>query len=447
MTDTVISVEQLSKAYHLGVIGGPSAYRTAAARLRGRSSAPTPAIELTGEEKPRSRNGLFWALDAIDFDVAHGDAIAIIGANGAGKSTLLKILSRVTAPTNGYVKLKGKVASLLEVGTGFHPDLTGRENVFLNGAILGMSRRELDHKFEEILDFSGVEEFIDTPVKRYSSGMYVRLAFAVAAHLQPDILILDEVLAVGDAAFQRKCLGKMDEAAKQGRTVLFVSHNMVAVQSLCSRAVLLEDGRITANGAVSDVVRLYLSKGVASGTAERVWNDASVAPGNDTVRLTRLTIAPGESDSSNADADDNVIAMSTPIRVDLEYQRMIADKKFHIEIHLLTDQDFVLLYTSPGFTPGAVGGYHSFCTIPGNLLNSGGYRIKVMVVEDEARATWLEDATLAFSVEDLRQRRMGWMSKRPGILYIPIQWRTSSTTATSRESISDAHLVSNYEPL
>jgi lipopolysaccharide transport system ATP-binding protein len=443
MSNAVVSVEHLSKAYRLGVIGGTSAYREAVGRLRRRVPEPstTPAV---GDKTARSREGLFWALDGIDFDVQHGEALAIIGANGAGKSTLLKILSRVTAPTTGFVKLRGKVASLLEVGTGFHPDLTGRENVFLNGAILGMSRHDLERKFDEIVEFSGVEEFIDTPVKRYSSGMYVRLAFAVAAHLQPDILILDEVLAVGDAAFQRKCLGKMDEAARQGRTVLFVSHNMVAVQSLCSRAILLEDGRVTANGPVSDVVRLYLSKGLAGGSTQRLWDEIETAPGNDVVRLTGLGITPGDVDV-NADGNDNVISMSTPVRIDIEYRRLISDRKFHIEIHLLTDQDFVLLYTSPGLAPADVGTYHSSCTIPADLLNSGGYRIKVMLVEDEAHASWLEDATLAFTVEDLRERRIGWMSKRPGILYIPIKWRTSSATAADQENASDAYLVSNYE--
>jgi lipopolysaccharide transport system ATP-binding protein len=444
MSNAVVSVEQLSKAYRLGVIGGSSAYREAVGRLRRRGPEPS-SISAVADKMMRSREGLFWALDEINFDVQQGEALAIIGANGAGKSTLLKILSRVTAPTTGFVKLRGKVASLLEVGTGFHPDLTGRENVFLNGAILGMSRHDLERKFDEIVEFSGVEEFIDTPVKRYSSGMYVRLAFAVAAHLQPDILILDEVLAVGDAAFQRKCLGKMDEAARQGRTVLFVSHNMVAVQSLCSRAILLEDGRVTANGPVSEVVRLYLSKGLAGGSTQRVWDETETAPGNDVVRLTGLGITPEGSDL-NAYGDDNVISMSTPVRVDIEYRRLISDRKFHIEIHLLTDQDFVLLYTSPGLAPAAVGTYHSSCTIPADLLNSGGYRIKVMLVEDEAHASWLEDATLAFTVEDLRERRIGWMSKRPGILYIPIKWRTSSKTAPDRENASDAYLVSNYEP-
>jgi len=204
----------------------------------------------------------FWALNDISFSVKRGEAVGIVGANGAGKSTLLKILSRITPPTNGEIKLRGRVASLLEVGTGFHQELTGRENIFLNGAILGMTKKEITEKFEDIVEFSGVEKFIDTPVKRYSSGMHVRLAFAVAAHLEPEILLVDEVLAVGDAQFQKKCLGKMDQVTKQeGRTILFVSHNMTAIQNICDRVVLLEKGKIKMVGKPDEVIREYLNTG------------------------------------------------------------------------------------------------------------------------------------------------------------------------------------------
>jgi lipopolysaccharide transport system ATP-binding protein len=311
--------------------------------------------------------------------------------------------------------------------------LTGRENVFLNGAILGMTRRELADKFDEIVDFSVVEEFIDTPVKRYSSGMYVRLAFAVAAHLQPDILILDEVLAVGDATFQRKCLGKMNEAAKQGRTVLFVSHNMVAVQSLCTRGILLEGGRVSADGSASEVVQLYLSKGLSDGRSKLRW-DNGAGPGNEVVRLVSFSVGP-------ADANTDIVSMTEPIRVSLEYERTVPGKSFHLEIHVLTDQDITLLYSSPGLAPSEIGRYNSVCMIPGNLLNSGGYRIKVMIVEDESRASWLDDATLIFTVEDLKERRAGWMTRRPGLLYIPLEWRTAYESGDRPRRI----LVSNYE--
>lgn len=262
MSSPVISVENLSKSYRLGQIGTGTLtndLRVWAAKLRGR---PNPLLKI-GQEDHGNRDGEeLWALKDVSFTVEQGEVLGIIGKNGAGKSTLLKILSRVTAPTGGRVKVKGRIASLLEVGTGFHPDLTGRENIFLNGAILGMSRDEVRRKFDEIVDFAEVEKFIDTPVKRYSSGMYVRLAFAVAAHLEPEILLVDEVLAVGDAEFQKKCLGKMGDVAKQGRTVLFVSHNMAAVQTLCPKSLLLDKGKISFSGPSTEVVSKYLTNGL-----------------------------------------------------------------------------------------------------------------------------------------------------------------------------------------
>jgi lipopolysaccharide transport system ATP-binding protein len=259
MPNTVISVEDLSKSYQLGIIG-TGTFRGDAqswwAKLRG---LPDPHLKI-GEKDHGNRQGeTLWALKDVNFEVQQGEALGIIGRNGAGKSTLLKILSRVTAPTSGEVKVKGRIASLLEVGTGFHPELTGRENIYLNGAILGMKKAEIARKFDEIVDFSGVEQFIDTPVKRYSSGMYVRLAFAVAAHLEPEILIVDEVLAVGDAEFQKKCLGKMSDVAHEGRTVLFVSHNMAAVRNLCSSCIILKKGEISIQGPVETTINNYLN--------------------------------------------------------------------------------------------------------------------------------------------------------------------------------------------
>ena len=254
----IIKVENLSKEYRLGVIGHGTLYRdlqTWWAKVRGKEDPNSKLME-----KKRLQGDRFWALKDISFKIQPGDRVGIIGRNGAGKSTLLKILSRVTTPTSGNVKIRGRVASLLEVGTGFHPELTGRENIFLNGAILGMTKAEVKKKFDEIVDFAGVEDFIDTPVKRYSSGMYVRLAFAVAAHLDPEILIVDEVLAVGDAEFQKKCLGKMQDVSKnQGRTVIFVSHNMGAIRSLCNKGILLNDGAIRSNGDVEECLTSYLN--------------------------------------------------------------------------------------------------------------------------------------------------------------------------------------------
>jgi len=258
MSNTVISVENVSKRYQLGTIGTGTFYGDLKRWWAKQRGKPDPYQKI-GEADHGNRQGeTLWALKDINFQVQQGEALGIIGRNGAGKSTLLKILARVTAPTNGEVKVKGRIASLLEVGTGFHPELTGRENIYLNGAILGMNRSEIRRKLDEIVDFSGIEQFIDTPVKRYSSGMYVRLAFAVAAHLDPEILVVDEVLAVGDAAFQKKCLGKMDDVARGGRTVLFVSHNMGSIQALTKRCILLNSGRCVLDAAPEDAISQYL---------------------------------------------------------------------------------------------------------------------------------------------------------------------------------------------
>jgi lipopolysaccharide transport system ATP-binding protein len=262
MSDAIITVEKLAKCYRLGAGRSNERYTALRDVITDKAKSLFRRTPLTSDVRPLIFDD-FWALKDVSFEVKQGEVIGIIGRNGAGKSTLLKILSRITEPTEGMVRLKGRVASLLEVGTGFHPELTGRENVFLNGAILGMTRREIIARFDEIVAFAEVEKFLDTPVKRYSSGMYVRLAFAVAAHLEPEILVVDEVLAVGDAEFQKKCLGKMKEASKAGRTVLFVSHNMAAVQGLCMRGLLLQSGQITFDGSPGDAVKHYLGSDLA----------------------------------------------------------------------------------------------------------------------------------------------------------------------------------------
>jgi lipopolysaccharide transport system ATP-binding protein len=266
---TALQIENLAKEYRLGSIGHGALYMDLKSwwcRLRGQED-PNSLLDRGAGGNGGDRK--FWALKGISLEAEQGRVLGIIGRNGAGKSTLLKIISRITAPTRGVVKIHGRVASLLEVGTGFHPELTGRENVFLNGAILGMTKAEVKSKFEEIADFSGVGRFIDTPVKRYSSGMYVRLAFAVGAHLEPEILLVDEVLAVGDAGFQKKCLGKMDEVTKQGRTVLFVSHNIDAVSTLCHRVIWIDGGEIFLDGPPQEVVPAYLDAVLQQGTADR----------------------------------------------------------------------------------------------------------------------------------------------------------------------------------
>jgi len=257
MTDIAVRVENLSKQYRIG--GAQARYKTMRETLMDMAAAPARRLRRLGRPAPPEET--IWALEDVSFEVEQGEVVGIIGRNGAGKTTLLRILSRITEPTEGYAKIKGRVGSLLEVGTGFHPELTGRENIYLNGAILGMKRAEIERKFDEIVAFSEIEKFLDTPVKRYSSGMYVRLAFSVAAHLEPEILLVDEVLAVGDAAFQKKCLGKMGDVASEGRTVLFVSHNMAAISALCPRSVLLEEGQLACYDDTQEALEKYLNLG------------------------------------------------------------------------------------------------------------------------------------------------------------------------------------------
>lgn len=297
MSDTVIRVENVSKQYRLGKIGTGTFSHDVNRWWHTVRGKEDPYLKI-GEVNDRSVKGnseYVWALRDISFDVKQGDVVGIIGKNGAGKSTLLKILSRTTLPTTGNIKIKGRVASLLEVGTGFHPELTGRENIFLNGAILGMTKKEIKSKLDEIVDFSGVDRYIDTPVKRYSSGMYVRLAFAVAAHLDPEILIVDEVLAVGDAEFQKKALGKMqDVSSGEGRTVLFVSHNMASIKELCSTSVLLRNGFVETIGETNSVVRQYLENPISILSENDLLNDLKSRRGNGEVRFTNITINGGE---------------------------------------------------------------------------------------------------------------------------------------------------------
>ena len=287
----------------------------------------------------RNHSDWIWALRDIDFTVHEGEVVGIIGRNGTGKSTLLKILSGITAPTAGYADIYGRIGSLLEVGTGFHMELTGRENIFMNGALLGMHRHEIKQKFDEIVAFSEVEAFLDTPVKRYSSGMYMRLAFAVAAHLEPEILAIDEVLAVGDADFQKKCLGKMGKIAKEGRTVLFVSHNMIAIRSLCQRSIWLEEGKVKEVGDSSHIVSNYLHSSALSKTVQS-WDNVETAPGNDIVRLRRVCVQ-GENQSQ-----PDLITMKTPFKIEVEFWNMSPGANLHINLHLTTEERIIAFSSS-----------------------------------------------------------------------------------------------------
>ena len=291
MMNLAISVEKLSKAYQLGEFSTGTISQDIQRWWMLKRGKEDPFLKI-GEANNRTIKGesnIVWSLKDIDFKVEHGDSVGIIGRNGAGKSTLLKLLSQVTSPTSGIIRVNGRIASLLEVGTGFHPELSGRENIFLNGAILGMRKKEIQRQFDEIVDFSGVERYIDTPVKRYSSGMYVRLAFAVAAHLESEILIVDEVLAVGDAEFQKKCLGKMnDMSTSHGRTLLFVSHNMTAINSLCKTGIYLQNGELVKSGEANEVINYYLSTSTEVATKKR-W-DLESSPGDEVARLLEVKL-------------------------------------------------------------------------------------------------------------------------------------------------------------
>jgi lipopolysaccharide transport system ATP-binding protein len=367
---------------------------------------------------------ILWALKDVSFQVDRGEVVGIIGRNGAGKSTLLKILSQITEPTEGFADLYGRVGSLLEVGTGFHPELTGRENIFLNGAILGMSRAEIERKFDEIVAFAEVTRFIDTPVKHYSSGMTVRLAFAVAAHLEPEILIIDEVLAVGDASFQKKCLGKMQGVAREGRTVLFVSHNMLAVQNLCTRVIWLHEGKIVQDGTPAEVVSSYLRMSSTMFT-EQVWSDIAQAPGNQKVRIHKIAVR-----GSNPDQPEE-LTIDQPCEIEVEYWNQRPQAVVHVTLHVYTEQG-ILAFTT-GSAEQAVleedalpaGLYRSVCQVPANLLNTGVYRIMLLIVENRSSVTYrLEDA-LSFEMVELGKRRFGWQGREPGAVRPLLNWTTT----------------------
>ncbi|MFL5763722.1 MAG: ABC transporter ATP-binding protein [Bacteroidia bacterium] len=333
---TVIKVDHLSKEYRLGEVGTGTFSRDLNswwAKLSGKED-PNAKIDLLNN-KNGSSEGIHKALTDVSFEVQEGEVLGIIGKNGAGKSTLLKVLSRVTTPTAGEFKVRGRIASLLEVGTGFHPELTGRENIFLNGAILGMKKAEISRKFDEIVDFSGVEKFIDTPVKRYSSGMYVRLAFAVAAHLEPEILVVDEVLAVGDIAFQNKCMGKMNEVSKQGRTILFVSHNMQALSQLCTRGILLQNGSVVQNGSITESIRNYLSNSISTTGPAYDLSLNTDRRGTGLLRFTKLEMYNKGSLSNNY-----VIGDDMELRLTVKAIKPV--KNVSIAIHLYRYDEIVL---------------------------------------------------------------------------------------------------------
>jgi len=365
-----------------------------------------------GETNDRSKKGdsnYVWALKDINFSVEQGDVVGIIGKNGAGKSTLLKLLSRVTTPTVGEIRARGRIASLLEVGTGFHPEMTGRENIFMNGAIMGMTKQEIGRKLDEIIDFSGCERYIDTPVKRYSSGMTVRLGFAIAAHLEPEILVVDEVLAVGDAEFQKKAIGKMQDVSKgQGRTVLFVSHNMAAVKKLCKKGVLLENGMVKHQGSIQEVVGHYIS-GSAKACSNVYYDDLSTAPGNDNIRICSFEVLPKNGDS---------VTVESGIRFRLAFMNYKPDIMLDASFELHTADDIIVFCTGKVLSPekdSKVGRYVVEFSLPPFSLNTGRYMMRIWFGESQRYVLW-GSYEHPFEVENTLIGQGYNMATLPGIL-------------------------------
>jgi len=390
MSRTVIQVEKIGKRYRIGQPKQQTALShaigdalRAPARLFRRGANPAPggngSARTNGNksihiDKDSSGSPYIWALKDVSFDVKEGEVVGLIGRNGAGKSTLLKILARVTRPTEGHADLHGRIGSLLEVGTGFHPELTGRENVFMSGAVLGMRAAEIRRKFDEIVAFSEVERFLDTPLKHYSSGMQMRLAFAVAAHLEPEILFVDEVLAVGDAAFQKKCIGKMGDISRQGRTIVFVSHNMIAVRSLCTRLIWLDGGRVTEAGDPGEIINHYLQNHMDN-NLEAVWNDESTAPGDERLRLRSVRVIP-EAEGGEP------ITVHTPLKIEFAYWNYVPGEMLNVSMILNNFEEACIFASVSDFQPRPAGLVRHTVEIPGDLLNAGSYYINMIIVKD-----------------------------------------------------------------
>ncbi|MCF8463905.1 MAG: ABC transporter ATP-binding protein [Flavobacteriales bacterium] len=414
MSETIISVENLSKQYRLGMVGSGTLREDLIGLWYKARGKEDPYLQL-GETNDRSTKGssdYVWAIKDVNFEVKQGEVLGIIGKNGAGKSTLLKLLSRVTAPTTGTIKAKGRIASLLEVGTGFHPELTGKENVYLNGAIMGMKKSEITRKMDEIIDFAGVERYIDTPVKRYSSGMYVRLAFAVAAHLEPEILIVDEVLAVGDAEFQKKAIGKMEDvSAGQGRTVLFVSHNMKAVSSMCTRTILMSKGTVAFNGNTDEAIDRYL--GEESSGNDVHFNDVNPSENTSSILFNYAKITPPKNGVFKT--TDKV-----PIEVSLSFTEPLA--AFHVNMHVWTASEIHLFEVSTEAVPILKGDKKTFSFfIPEWTLNTNQYICKFNFVINRSKVVFSTSRILKFSIiEDVEENNLLWYGKKHGILNLKI---------------------------
>jgi len=422
MSNTVIKAENISKQYRLGNVGTGTLSHDLNrwwSKIRGKED---PYLKI-GDSNDRSQKGdsdYVWSLRDVNFEINQGDAVGIIGRNGAGKSTLLKILSKVTKPTTGNIYTKGRIASLLEVGTGFHPEMTGKENIYLNGAILGMSKKEITQKFDEIVDFSGVERYIDTPVKRYSSGMYVRLAFAVAAHLESEILIIDEVLAVGDAEFQKKCLGKMgDVTSKEGRTVLFVSHNMAAVKSLCTKGVVLEHGRTKFIGDASSSVSVYLGGDNAMDSNTKSYKDISI---EGVFKLNAISIKSKEHSIDEPLFENKQIQLITDIDFDTP-----DPSRYHITYHLYNEMGEVLFsFYNPEVIKLKRGHNKIECVFPKYFFQSGNFSLAIFIVEDKSKAIFIEKDVFTFTIIDGGRDFGEYMGREPGYIRPQFEWYNRS---------------------
>jgi lipopolysaccharide transport system ATP-binding protein len=436
MSDTVIRVENLGKKY---IIGHQKQERYTSLRdvIADKVRSFGQVLSRKDQQEDPTHEE-FWALKDVSFEIKQGDRVGIIGRNGAGKSTLLKILSRITEPTEGRISINGRVASLLEVGTGFHPELTGRENIFLNGAILGMDRFEIKRKFDEIVAFAEVEKFLDTQVKRYSSGMYVRLAFAVAAHLEPEILIVDEVLAVRDAQFQKKCLGKMEDVAdREGRTVLFVSHNLASLAKLCPRAILLVKGEKWLDDSSNEVIGEYINTGKEA-SGEVVWQNWQEAPGNGRIRLHAVrVVADGE-----VTAD---VAINQVFQVEVEFWNFKPDLEISTSIHLL-DKTGVCILASANMhsanlvrdewfgKPHPVGLYRTVCKLLANFLNEGLHNLNAIVLSDVIQQEARADDVLSFNIHDVGEMRREYSGGWIGTVRPKLAWQTEFLTSEIQAS-------------
>ena len=420
MSNIAVKVQDIGKEYN--IFKENVKFRTLRDKIVETIKTPIKTLlNPTGSEK-------FWALRHVTFDLEHGQVLGIIGKNGAGKSTLLKILSRVVEPTEGFAEIHGRVGSLLEVGTGFHPELTGRENIFLNGAILGMKRTEIENKFDEIVAFSEIEKFIDTPVKRYSSGMYMRLAFAVSAHLEPEILVVDEVLAVGDAEFQRKCLGKMSDVASQGRTVLFVSHNMSAIQRLTQECVVLDKGRMVMRAPTAEAVDYYLTNDFSE-SGERRYSSEEIPSSADSFKPIAVRVR------NKAGVITDSFLSVEPITVEVEYTLATAITGLRIGIYLMTTRgEFV--FTSfdtdepekfQQYSVRKAGHYVSKCTIPGDTLNEGRFVIGINASSYLVKRYFGDERALNFNVNSTGAPGMHWVEVRQGPIRPRLEWRIEDT--------------------